>query len=46
MVPADLVFALAHLEFEGSTAVVRLDKDVRDYLIRALDRRHAARPHR
>ena len=44
MAPADLVFVLENLEFlrPNATAVVRIDRDVRDYLLRALHR-HAAR---
>jgi acyl-CoA synthetase (AMP-forming)/AMP-acid ligase II len=44
MAPADLVFVLEHLEFRrpNSTAVVKIDRGVRHYLVRALDR-HAAR---
>ena len=44
MAPADLVFVLAHLEFRrpNATAVVKIDKGVRDYLVRTLAR-HAPR---
>jgi hypothetical protein len=37
MVPADLVFVLENLEFlrPNATAVVRIDRDVRDYLLQS-----------
>ena len=41
---SDVLFALEHLEFlhPSSTAIVRIDRDVRDYLLRALDRHASA----
>jgi hypothetical protein len=43
MRPADLQYVLEHLEFRqaNSTAVVKLDKGVRDYLVRRLRHSHA-----
>jgi hypothetical protein len=44
MTPADVLYALEHLEFlrPNATAIVRIDRDIRDYPVGALHR-HAAR---
>lgn len=45
MTPADLVFVLRYLEFDkNDMTTVRLDVEVRNYLIRLLRRRGHGRP--
>jgi hypothetical protein len=36
MTPADIADALKRLHFTSSTLTIRLDRDVRDYLVRAV----------
>jgi hypothetical protein len=45
MTPGDLVFALEHLHFgRNALGSLRIDRQVRDYLVAALRRHHATRP--
>jgi hypothetical protein len=48
MTPTDVIFALRNLYFYRSNcrAQLEIDRDIRDYLICALEHRHAARAHR
>jgi hypothetical protein len=44
MRPSDLVFALEHLHFgHNALGTLRIDREVRDYLVATLHRNHAAR---
>jgi hypothetical protein len=44
MRPSDLVFALEHLHFgRNALGTLRIDRQVRDYLVAALRRHRAAR---
>jgi hypothetical protein len=38
MKPADLAFVLQNLRFRNGTQTVKLDREVRDYLVRAVTR--------